>query len=67
VPEVTDLGRELGPDTNLGRTCHAQTFEELEVIRAPYRRNVSILVRKTVDVVEPGCHGYMIGNLDTAV
>jgi predicted deacylase len=67
VPEVTDLGRELGPDTILGRVCHAQTFEELEVIRAPYRRNVSILVRKTADVVEPGCYGYMIGNLDTVV
>jgi hypothetical protein len=67
VPEVTELGRELGPDTVLGRVCHAQTFEEIEVIRTPYRRNVSILVRQTADVVEPGAYGYMIGNLDTAV
>lgn len=66
LPEVTELGRELGPDTVLGRVCHPQTFEELEVLRAPYRRNVTILVHRTADVVEPGSYGYMIGNLETA-
>jgi hypothetical protein len=67
LPEVTELGREVGGDTVLGRVCHPQTFEELEVIRPPYRRGVTILVHRTADVVEPGSYGYMIGNLDTAV
>jgi predicted deacylase len=67
VPEVTQLGREVGADTVLGRVCHPQTFEELEVMRPPYRRGVTILVHRTADVVEPGSYGYMIGNLDTAV
>jgi uncharacterized protein len=66
LPEVTELGRELPPEAVLGRVCHPSTFEELEVIRAPYRRNVTILVHKTADVVEPGSYGYMIGNLDSA-
>jgi predicted deacylase len=66
LPEVTELGREVGPDAVLGRVHHPQTFEELEVIRAPYRRNVTILVHRTADVVEPGSYGYMIGNLDSA-
>jgi hypothetical protein len=51
----------------LGRVVHPQTFAELEVIRAPYRRNVTILVHRTADVVEPGSYGYMIGNLETAL
>jgi predicted deacylase len=63
---VTDLGRELGPETVLGRVVHPQTFAELEVIRTPYRRNVTILVHRTADVVEPGSYGYMIGNLESA-
>jgi predicted deacylase len=67
LPAVAELGRELGPETVLGRVVHPQTFAELEVIRAPYRRNVTILVHRTADVVEPGSYGYMIGNLDTAV
>jgi hypothetical protein len=66
LPEVSELGRELGPEAVLGRICHPQTFEELEILRTPFRRNVTILVHKTADVVEPGSYGYMIGNLDTA-
>ena len=66
MPEVTALGVEVGPDATLGRIYHPQTFEELEVVRAPYRRNITILLHRTADVVEPGCFGYMIGNLETA-
>jgi len=66
IPEVTALGVEVGPATVLGRVYHPQTFEELEAIPAPYRRNVTILLHRTADVVEPGSYGYMIGNLDTA-
>jgi len=43
-----------------------KAFEELEVSRAPCRRNVTTLVRRTADVVEPGSYGYMIGDLETA-
>lgn len=66
VPEIVELGRELGEGAVLGRVYNPQTFEELEVIRTPFRRNVTILVHRTADVVEPGIYGYMIGNLDTA-
>ena len=66
LPVVSELGLELGPDAVLGRVIHPQTFAELEVIRTPFRRNVTILVHRTADVVEPGSYGYMIGNLDTA-
>lgn len=66
MPEVTALGIEVGPDAVLGRIYHPQTFEELEVVRPPFRRNITILLHRTADVVEPGCFGYMIGNLDTA-
>jgi predicted deacylase len=66
IPEVTELGRELPAGTVLGRIHHPQTFAELEVIRTPFRRNVTVLVHRTADVVEPGIYGYMIGNLDTA-
>ncbi len=66
IPEVTALGVEVGPATVLGRVYHPQTFEELEAIQAPYRRNVTILLHRTADVVEPGSFGYMIGNLDSA-
>jgi hypothetical protein len=66
LPAVTELGRELGPETVLGRVVHPQTFAELEVIRTPYRRNVTILLHRTADVVEPGSYGYMIGNLESA-
>jgi hypothetical protein len=67
LPAVTELGRELGPETVLGRVIHPQTFAELEVIRTPYPRNVTILVHRTADVVEPGSYGYMIGNLESAL
>jgi predicted deacylase len=66
LPAVTELGRELDRETVLGRVVHPQTFAELEVIHAPYRRNVTILVHRTADVVEPGSYGYMIGNLESA-
>ena len=66
IPEITALGIEIGPEAVLGRIYHPQTFEELETIRAPFRRNVTILVHRTADVVEPGSYGYMIGNLDSA-
>jgi predicted deacylase len=67
LPEVTALGEELGPGAVLGRVVHPQTFAELEALRAPHRRSVTILVHRTADVVEPGSYGYMIGNLETAV
>ena len=66
LPAVAELGLELGPGTVLGRVVHPQTFAELEVFRTPFRRNVTILVHRTADVVEPGSYGYMIGNLETA-
>jgi uncharacterized protein len=66
IPEVTALGVEVGPDAVLGRIFHPQTFEELEAMRPPYRRGVTILLHRTANVIEPGGYGAMIGNLDSA-
>lgn len=53
VPAVKELGRELGPEAVLGRVIHPQTFAGLEVIRTPFRRNVTILVHRTATSSSP--------------
>ncbi|MDQ0189046.1 succinylglutamate desuccinylase/aspartoacylase family protein [Alicyclobacillus cycloheptanicus] len=50
----------------LATIYNPQTFEELEVIRAPFAHNLVILMRGEVGKVSPGDYGFMIGNLDTA-
>ena len=66
LPEVTEMGGEVRGGTVLGRIVSPYSFEELEVIRAPFDRGIVVLTHQTADVVEPGIYGYMIGNLATA-
>lgn len=51
VPEGTVLGRVLSP----------YTFEELEVIRAPFPSTALMLMRGRFSRVEPGDYGYIVG------
>jgi predicted deacylase len=66
VPEAPPLGQPVAGGAVLGRVVSPYTFETLEVIRNPVARGVMILSHLTVDVVQPGDYGYMIGNLDGA-
>lgn len=60
------VGAILEGETELGRIYNPATFEELEVLRTPYRRNLVILMRGQVEKISSGDYGFMIGNLDTA-
>lgn len=54
------LGRVVEGGTILGTVYNAQTFEELEVIRAPHPRTLMILTRGAVSRIEAGDYGYMV-------
>ena len=66
VPEVTALNVEVPNGTVLGRTLSPYSLQELEVLRAPFQRSLTVLVRVTPCRVNPGDYGYMIGDLATA-
>lgn len=68
VPEVhvPDLGSEVPGGTVLGRIYSPYTFELLEEIRAPFGRNLLVLLRDNLAPIQPGNYMYMIGNGDTA-
>lgn len=60
------MGREVRQGTLLGRVRSAHTFETLEELRAPFARNVVLLLRPGITAVNPGDYAYMLGNLDGA-
>lgn len=60
------LGLEIPRGTLLGRVLSPYTFETLEELRAPFPRNVVLLLRPGITAVNPGDYGYMLGNLDGA-
>jgi predicted deacylase len=66
LPEATTLHTELPKDAVLARTLSPFSFEELEVLRAPFERSLTVLVRPTPCRINPGDFGYMIGDLTTA-
>jgi predicted deacylase len=66
LPEITTLHTELPKDAVLGRTLSPYSFAELEVLHAPFERNITVLVRPTPCRINPGDFGYMIGDLTTA-
>ncbi|MFJ7728534.1 succinylglutamate desuccinylase/aspartoacylase family protein [Neobacillus sp. NPDC097160] len=68
VPEFdfNSVGTVIEGNQVLARTYNPRTFEELEVIRAPFQRNLVILTRGLFNKVSPGDYGFMLGNLDTA-
>lgn len=68
VPEFdfSSVGTVIEGNQVLARTYNPRTFEELEMIRAPFERNLVILTRGLFNKVSPGDYGFMLGNLDTA-
>ncbi|MGH2404627.1 MAG: succinylglutamate desuccinylase/aspartoacylase family protein [bacterium] len=64
--DAQGMGREVTKGTVLGRVVSPYTFETLEELRAPFARNVVVLLRPGITVVNPGDYGYMLGNLETA-
>jgi predicted deacylase len=66
VPETTEVHLTVPRDAVLGRVLSPYSFEELETLRAPFERSLTVLVRPTICRVNPGDFGYMIGDLATA-
>ncbi|MDN4075360.1 succinylglutamate desuccinylase/aspartoacylase family protein [Fictibacillus terranigra] len=68
VPEFdfSSVGTVIEGNQVLARTYNPRTFEELEVIRTPFEKNLVILTRGLLNKVNPGDYGFMIGNTLTA-
>lgn len=66
LPEVTTLHTELPRGAVLARTLSPYSFAELEVLRTPFERSLTVLIRPTACRINPGDFGYMIGDLATA-
>ncbi|HYM68726.1 MAG TPA: succinylglutamate desuccinylase/aspartoacylase family protein [bacterium] len=67
LPEVGHdaLGGTVAGGTVLGRVVAPDTFEELEVIRAPYPRTAVMMVRSRISKVHPGEYAYILGDEDS--
>jgi predicted deacylase len=65
-PEIglDQLGKIIPGGTVLGRIYSPYTFEEIEVLRAPFARNYTILLRGMIARVNPGDFAYMCANAD---
>ncbi|MDR7542750.1 MAG: succinylglutamate desuccinylase/aspartoacylase family protein [Armatimonadota bacterium] len=50
----------------LGSVISPFTFDTLEELRAPFARNVLLLLRSGITAVNPGDYAYMLGNLEGA-
>ncbi len=63
-PEVKldQLGEVVAGGTVLGRVVSPYTFEELEVIEAPFEKNLMILLRGAITRVNPGDYAYMVAS-----
>jgi uncharacterized protein len=60
------LGEILPAGTVLGRIVDPYTFEELQVLRAPYDPTYLVLSRSPVSQVSPGDYGFMVADGATA-
>jgi predicted deacylase len=67
LPEVGHevLGGTVPGGTVLGRVLAPDTFEELDVLRAPYPRTEVMMVRSRISKVHPGEYAYIIGDGDS--
>ena len=63
---LDQLGEIVPGGTVLGRVVSPYTFEELEVLKAPHKRNYMILARGFIARVNPGDFAYMCANADIA-
>jgi len=66
VPMAPPLGQSIAGGAELGRVVSPYTLETVEVIKNPVAKGIMILSHLTVDVVQPGDYGYMVGNLEDA-
>ncbi|WP_051579798.1 succinylglutamate desuccinylase/aspartoacylase family protein [Pseudonocardia acaciae] len=60
------IGKSLAAGTVLGRILSPYTFEELEVITAPYEPSILVLTRESMTNVAPGDYGFMVADGATA-
>lgn len=61
---LDQLGKIVPGGTVLGRVYSPYTFEEIEVLQAPFERNYTILLRGMIARVNPGDFAYMCANAD---
>lgn len=64
VPEAGShaLGRSVPRGTTLARVISPYTFEELEVLRAPYEPTYIMMSRTRTSRVHPGDYAYLLGD-----
>jgi predicted deacylase len=63
---VDRIGERIPKGTVLGRVLSPYTFEELEVISAPYEPSILVLGRESMTNVAPGDYGFMVADGATA-
>ena len=67
APSFSDmLGQAVPKNAMLGRVISPHSFEELEVLKAPYEETVLIMLRGVLSRVNPGDYGYILGDRGTA-
>lgn len=64
--EPERLGEQIPGGTVLGRVVSPYTFEELEVIRAPFESTLLVLTRPAYSNVAPGDYGFMVADAASA-
>lgn len=62
--EMSDLGEVVEGHVTLAKIYNPKTLELLEEIKAPYERNLMILLRPTVNRAFPGDFSFMIADAD---
>lgn len=64
LSEITPerLGETVPGGTVLGRVINPHTFDELEVITAPFDETIMVLTRPSYTNVLPGDYGYMVAD-----
>lgn len=60
------LGEEVAQGAVLARVLSPYTFEELDILTAPFDPTLLVLVREAVTKVDPGDYGFMVANGATA-
>jgi predicted deacylase len=66
IPEVglERLGGCVPGGTVLARVVSPYTFEELEVLRAPYPTTAMLMIRDRISKVQPGDYAYILGSVE---
>jgi uncharacterized protein len=59
---AAELGQVIAGGDELGRLISPFTFEELEIIRAPFEQSILVLTREPITNVEVGDYGYMVAD-----